>query len=330
MTQKINIIAEIAQGFEGNKKLADLLLSGSINSGADIVKFQLIYAHELCIKEYKYFDFFKTLEMDYSVWEKLVKKAKKNKIKFYFDIFGTQSLKVAKKLNVDGVKITTTDFYNKALIQEALNTFKNVILSVAGTTIEELEKYLSNFTIKDNLILMYGFQSEPTQIKDNNLLRLKALKKNFNKYKIGFMDHTDGNSEYAKLIPYVAMSTGIEYIEKHITLDHKLKLEDHISGLTADVFYKFVIQFRQLETSLGNEKIVISNKEKIYKNLAAKNIIINKDLKKGAQLKVKDLSLIRVTNDIKNSFIKNPDLIINKKINKKLKKNTPLKMKDLY
>ena len=58
MTQKINIIAEIAQGFEGNKKLADLLLSGSINSGADIVKFQLIYAHELCIKEYKYFDFY--------------------------------------------------------------------------------------------------------------------------------------------------------------------------------------------------------------------------------------------------------------------------------
>ena len=56
MTQKINIIAEIAQGFEGNKKLADLLLNGSINSGADIVKFQLIYAHELCIKEYKYFE----------------------------------------------------------------------------------------------------------------------------------------------------------------------------------------------------------------------------------------------------------------------------------
>ena len=70
-------IAEIGLNYNGNFSLCYELIKQAKHSGANIVKFQLIYAHELCIKEYKYFDFFKTLEMDYPVWEKLVKKAKK-------------------------------------------------------------------------------------------------------------------------------------------------------------------------------------------------------------------------------------------------------------
>ena len=41
---KIEIVAEVAQGYEGNIKLTELLTTAAILSGADAVKFQLVYA----------------------------------------------------------------------------------------------------------------------------------------------------------------------------------------------------------------------------------------------------------------------------------------------
>jgi len=40
----VEIIAEIAQGYEGNSKLSELLVKGALVSGADAVKMQLVFA----------------------------------------------------------------------------------------------------------------------------------------------------------------------------------------------------------------------------------------------------------------------------------------------
>ena len=45
--KNIKIISEVAQGYEGNFDTANKLLNSSIKSGADIVKFKLVYADEI-------------------------------------------------------------------------------------------------------------------------------------------------------------------------------------------------------------------------------------------------------------------------------------------
>ena len=115
--EKIKIISEVAQGYEGNFNTAKKLLNSCLKSGADIIKFQLVYADELSTKSYKYYNLFKNLEMDFSNWKYLVQKTKKNNLQFFFDIFGDKSFELAKKLKVDGVKITSTDFYNINLFE---------------------------------------------------------------------------------------------------------------------------------------------------------------------------------------------------------------------
>ena len=47
MKKDIKIIAEIAQGFEGNFTQSKLLIKAAAKAGADSVKFQLVYAEEL-------------------------------------------------------------------------------------------------------------------------------------------------------------------------------------------------------------------------------------------------------------------------------------------
>ena len=68
---KTEIIAEIAQGYEGNPKLAELLVKGAIVAKADAVKIQLVFADELCVPTYPHYDLFKSLEMDEEVWIRL-------------------------------------------------------------------------------------------------------------------------------------------------------------------------------------------------------------------------------------------------------------------
>ncbi|VUX54833.1 protein of unknown function [uncultured Woeseiaceae bacterium] len=43
------------------------------------------------------------------------------------------------------------------------------------------------------------------------------------------MDHAWGSTEEALLLPMVAIATGIQCIEKHLTLDPLLELEDNVS-----------------------------------------------------------------------------------------------------
>tara|TARA_A100001011_G_scaffold390991_1_gene475512 strand:+ start:901 stop:1887 length:987 start_codon:yes stop_codon:yes gene_type:complete len=323
MNNSTKIICEIAQGYEGNPEIANLLLEACIKTNADIIKFQLVYADELSTKSYQHYNLFKKLEMRLSTWTYLVKKAKKNNLKFYFDIFGNKSLNVARKLKVNGVKITTADFYNLELIKKSLKYFDEVILCVSGVEKKELINHLKSIKNNKKLILMYGFQSEPTQVQDNNLNRIRELKKIFPSNKIGFMDHTHGNSKFSFLVPILSLGLGIDILEKHITLDHEIELEDYISALTPKSFKKFVLLFKKLENALGAKKFKITNKELHYKNLASKNLISKKYIKKGNRVKLNDLFFKRLKNNRK--ILQNPNLIIGKIAKRNIEKNKPLK-----
>ena len=64
MKNELKIIAEIAQGFEGNFEQSKLLIKAAAKAGADAVKFQLVYADELATVDYQYYSLFKELEME--------------------------------------------------------------------------------------------------------------------------------------------------------------------------------------------------------------------------------------------------------------------------
>ena len=141
------IIAEVAQGYEGDPKLAELLALGAVRSGADAVKFQLVIADELAVPTYEYYGLFKSLEMKISVWEQIKELIRKENKKLYFDIYGDLSLELAEQLKSSGVKISTSDFYNKSLIKKAIATFDKVFISIGGVPAEELDELVFYFNM---------------------------------------------------------------------------------------------------------------------------------------------------------------------------------------
>ncbi len=326
---KVEIIAEVAQGFEGNQKLAELLAKAAVNSGADAVKYQLVIADELAVPSYEYYDLFHSLEMSEKIWQDLVTYIKENGSKVYFDIYGETSLELAKKMKADGVKISTTDTYNVELITKAVNLFDRLFLSIGGVPVDDIEHLLSLTKGKTKVTLMYGYQSEPTSIEENNLLKIKSLIHNFPEISLGFMDHSEGSGDEAFYLSMMALALGVDVIEKHITLDRELEIEDFISALTPLNFKKFVSAIKVMTLALGNESLEVSDAEKVYKDRSGKVVVLKGNIDAGVKLQSKDLALKRVGVDGSPGCFRKKEDVIGKLLKNRGEKNQPIMENDL-
>tara|TARA_B100000795_G_scaffold234805_1_gene194142 strand:+ start:9770 stop:10771 length:1002 start_codon:yes stop_codon:yes gene_type:complete len=298
---KMKIIAELAQGFEGNLTKAKLLVNAAASSGADIAKLQLVYADELATPDYLHYKLFKGLEMPDSSWKELFEYSNELNIELNFDIFGTKSLNLCQKIGIKGVKLHGTDTTNIGLLNEvAESNIKNVYLGVGGSNLKEIELAISILKSK-NIVLLLGFQSYPTPNNDNQISRVSYLKeylyKKNNNVEIGFADHPDPNSSLGIALAATAVGAGATVIEKHLTLGKIMKMEDHESALNADEFDDFTKTIRNCFLALGHtvssDDFGMSNSEKDYRKMIRRHVTSSIDLKKGTVLTSKNLVLKR-------------------------------------
>jgi len=326
MKNDIEIVAEIAQGYEGDEKLAELLTTAAIACGADAVKYQLVYADELATPDYQYYDLFKQLEMSSAVWSAISKRIHENAQKVYFDIFGLDSLAVAKNVKADGVKLSTTEFYNRDLIVRALEQFDKIFISVGGIPVDDIDKLVASVLnpFQDKICLMVGLQSEPTPLDQNNLLKFHSFKNRYPNYQLGFMDHSDGGSEDAFHLPLIALGMGISVIEKHLTLDRLLEIEDFVSGVAPQDFKHFVHLIKHYQLALGSESLELSTLETEYRKKATKVVVALTDLKKGQLLGKNDVGLKRTGIKSDSEFIRSLDNVLQKTLNQDVAKDSPI------
>ena len=330
--KNFEIIAELAQGYEGSTTIAKKLIKSAKLSNADAIKFQLVYSDELSIPGYKYHNFFQKLELNKSDWKQISNCAKKNKIKLYFDIFGKLSLKQADLLNSDGIKIHPTDINNFELIYQIRSSkIKKIFLGIGGATINEIKKIV-NILKNKNLILLLGIQGYPTKSEDNNLFRITLLKKIFeNKKNIqyGFAEHDINKNIHQNNASMVAVGAGATYLEKHFTIKHGNKpLEDSESALYPNEFKDYVKIMKNsyicYSTATNLSGFIVSNKEKKYKNNISRSLVSKFRIKKGTKLTEKMFNLKRVA---EKDSIKNYSVIKDKIIKFSLEKNKPLRKK---
>src|SRR4051794_2192869 len=114
---KTKIIAEIAQGYEGDLNQCLRFVKLAKLCGADGVKFQIFEVDELCIEGYKHYDLFKSLYISPEGWQKVIDLCEKEGIEFYADIFGLKTLEWIRKTKIAGIKIHASDLKNYELLE---------------------------------------------------------------------------------------------------------------------------------------------------------------------------------------------------------------------
>jgi len=299
----VEIIAELAQGFEGRPEQAHLLLRAAAAAGADAAKFHLVYADELASRDYKYFDLFRSLEMADQTWEGLATYSGELGIELHLDILGSRSLRLAERVGAAAVKLHATDLANLGLLRDvAASSAGRVLLGAGGAHLGEIETAVTILAAKPVVVLL-GFQGYPTLDDANQIARVahlgSLLARVHPDLRIGFADHAapDGPTRYA--MAATAIGAGATVVEKHLTLGRRMKLEDHESALNPDEFADFVRVVRGCASAIGTstdaDDFGMSEAEHGYRSMIRRHVVASRALPAGTTLERGDLALKRTS-----------------------------------
>ena len=330
---KVEIVAELAQGFEGCPAQAKLLVKAAAKAGANAAKFQLIYADELATPDYEYYRLFKNLEMSDDDWADIKNVCDEYNIKLILDVFGSSSLLLAEKLGVETIKLHATDINNIGFLEKlAKSSIKRIMIGVGGAYLDEIRSAIEIVSMKQ-VILFHGFQGYPTPIEDNQISRIQLLQNAFSDYKnvvIGFSDHVDPIDPSGITLPSYAVGLGAAVLEKHLTLGCCMELEDHEAAMNPDQFKVFVSVIRDIESAHGHSSLEndfgMSTIEKQYRKNIRRHVVLSRNLETGQLIGAGDVVLKRTSSLEAFTDIQT---IYNKKLISPLQENSPINKGDV-
>lgn len=295
----IEIIAEVANAHQGNPKIALELALRALDAGADAVKFQVYFAHELLVRNHPRFEHFKNQAFSRDDWRVLIPTIKARGGKVYCDVFGIDALATAIEFGADGFKIHSSDLGNQPLLRAIASLPSTCIfLSVGGSTIREIAYAIDQIGVNHRPVLLHGFQSYPTELEHSTLKRIRWLGEIFGDCAdMGYQDHLDGGDPFSITLPLLAIAAGASVIEKHITLNRSNKGVDYYSSIEPSDFSHFVAEVRKTEVALGFHPERFSEAERIYRKTVKKHWVAAHDLPAGKILTPSDLNMKRVPDD---------------------------------
>jgi N,N'-diacetyllegionaminate synthase len=332
-TPPLKIIAELAQGFEGNAKLASLLIRAAARAGADGAKFQMVFADELATPDYEHYKLFQSLEMPADTWQVLLDEARTQNIELEIEVFGRRSLALAQEIGVQTIKLHGTDIANPRLLSDvAASSIPNVMLGAGGSLQCEIDTALEVLAGKQ-VILFLGFQGYPTPTDGNQIDRVRLLSRRYidrSNVSLGFADHADPTNSLRFALASAAVGAGARVIEKHLTLGRNMELEDFESALNPDEFQEFVTLLHSVATGVGvardTSDFGMSKAEVGYRQWIRRHVVAARELSSGQLLAPEDLVLKRSNSSEPLTDMK---LSLGKVLVRDIACNTPLNMGDL-
>lgn len=188
----------------------------------------------------------------------------------------------------DYLKVASRDLTNLPLLEVMAETKIPIILSTGMTGKKELDEALDVITkYHSDISILHCVSQYPTYPENLNLRTISYLKKHYGQYRIGFSDHTIGISA-----PIVAIGMGAEIIEKHITIDRRMKGTDQAGSLGPDGVNRMVRDIRVAERWLGKEDLYVDHAVESAKVKLERSVATKHPLMAGAVISIDDLHML--------------------------------------
>ena len=205
----------------------------------------------------------------------------------------------------DYLKVASRDLTNLPLLDALAETKLPIIISTGMAGEKELDEGLQTIARHHEKInILHCVSQYPTQPQNVNLNTITFLKKKYPQYTIGYSDHTIGIS-----VPVAAVAMGATMIEKHITLDRRMKGTDQAGSLGPDGLNRMVRDIRLLEMEMGEEKIFVAEGVDAAKNKLERSVATNKTIEANQTITSADIHLLSPGDGVKWS---NRDELIGK------------------
>ncbi len=287
----VYVIAEAGVNHNGNVATAMKLCDAALAAGADAVKFQVFKA-ELSITGWadmaqyqkrnvgsgeSQLEMVKKLELDHGAFTRIARYCKRIGLELLVTPDDGESLQFVLDLGLKKIKIGSCEVTNIPYLRRVGSSRKDIILSTGMSTMKEVG--VSYRTLRASgarsVALLHCTTEYPCSPDAVNLQAMLSMRKVFGT-EVGYSDHTLGIEA-----AIAAVGLGASIIEKHITLDKRMKGPDHAASLEPKDYGAMVKAIRVVERMLGDGSKKPSPSEKDNMSIARRSIVASRSIKKG-------------------------------------------------
>lgn len=312
MSKLTYIIGEIGQNHNGSVDLANLLIDlvskpieetlfGLDLKGMDAVKLtkrdlnEELSASQMNRPYDSQHSFGKTygehrafLELSDEQHYEIYKHSKTKGLDFVETLCAKGCLSILRYFTPDYLKVASRDLTNLPLLAAMAETKIPMILSTGMAGEKELDDALETVgKYHQNISILHCVSEYPTRPENVNLATITYLQKHYPEFRIGYSDHTIGIAT-----PAAAVAMGASMIEKHITLDRRMKGTDQAGSLGPDGVNRMVRDIRLMDMSIGKEEIFISEGAQNASHKLERSIATKRFMKAGEIITESDIHLL--------------------------------------
>lgn len=309
----IQIVAEMAWSHNGSVEHAVAMVRGAKTAGADAIGIHFTSLADYLVRTYRglagatisdkvsapttsIYDYLEQINLTPSQWRAVVAVAREVGLEIVNMPNDGPSVDLAEELDAaDHYVVAAACFTEYAMVRRLAASGRPLILRIGGATLAEIEKVVTIAREEGatKITLLHGIQLYPTPIAQLNLSALPRLASAFG-CAIGLADHIDGALPEAITLPALAIPYGVTIIEKHITVDRKMKLEDYEAALGITDFAEFVRYLRTAEAALGDgEPGAETDGDRLYRSVARKKVVARRLIPAGAIISMEDIAFKR-------------------------------------
>lgn len=253
--QPVAIVAELGVNHLGDYGRMQAMIDEAVGAGADLLKFQTYTAEarydrrtnpkaDEFIANLARWEF--TRDQEARLWEH----AHQQGAVVFTSPFDAESAAFAAELGTVGFKLAAFEVVNHELVRAMASFGKPVVISRGMASFEELDACVAILEAGGcEVVLLHCISSYPVLKRDSNLHVIRALRERYD-WPVGHSDHTRGCD-----IPPLAVAAGAAMIEKHFTINPKLRESDNSFSVTPDELREIVFRVRQVESYLGDGQI---------------------------------------------------------------------------
>lgn len=323
------IIAEVNSSHNGNTEVAKQMIDAAVEAGCDCVKFQSWSAKTLYSKTYYKQNpiakrFVDKLSLSSQELKEMALYCKEKGIAFSSTPYSKEEVDfLVDECEVPFVKISSMEINNPEYLEYIARKGIPLVVSTGMSDYDEVERAVRVIEATGNtqIVILHCVSVYPTPIKDANINNILKLREMFQKYPIGFSDHTMGDE-----VAIAATALGAACIEKHITLDAKKIGMDNQMAMEPEALKELVRKCKTVNEALGSKERFLLDAELKQREHMRRSIVVTRDMKVGEIVSRKDLDIKRPGNGIPPIEMQH---IIGCKIKNDIESDTILMLSDL-
>lgn len=205
--------------------------------------------------------------------------------------FDERSVDLCVELDVDLVKLASSDINDWVLIERIAKTRKPVIASTGGSALKDMDDLVTFFTRRNiPLALNHCVSIYPTEDHELELNQVDFLRNRYPEVTIGFSTHEHSDWTYSIIVAY---AKGARTFERHVDLDDDgVKVAPYCSTPEQiDHWFRAFNKAKEMCGGPGTHRRRIPEKEHAYLDALVRGVYAARDLPAGHELTDADVYL---------------------------------------